>query len=278
MPRSEGGMARWELDDIVWERFDRARLDPDILRIVKAAALVEYNGGAYAHHLCRVFRDDPEFQASARRWGEDEIQHGRALGRWAELADPDFDFAAAFARFRAGFQVDFDCAVSRRGSRTGEMVARCIVESATSSYYQALRDAAEEPVLKQICHNIAADEVRHYKLFYQTLGRCLQTEPIGVWRRLRVAAGRLAEGEDDELACAYHAANAAAEPYDRRRNGRAYARRAFAVYREPHIARAVRMILRAVGLAPNTLLAQAVARLVWAALRHYATRLARAAA
>jgi hypothetical protein len=267
-------MARWTLDDIAWRRFDRAKIDPDIVRIVKASALVEYNGGAYAHHLCRVFGDDPGFQVCATRWGEEEIQHGRALGRWAELADPGFDFAAAFVRFKEDFRIDFDRASSRRGSRAGEMVARCIVESATSSYYQALRDMAEEPVLKQICHNIAADEVRHYKLFYRTLERYLDAEPIGMWRRLWVAVGRLAEGQDDELASAYHAANDAAAPYDRRRHARAYARRAFAVYREPHIARGTRMILRAAGLAPRGPVANAAARLAWAALRYRAARLA----
>ena len=143
-------MERWALDDIAWERFDRAQLDPEIASLAKAAALVEYNGGAYARHLCRVFDDDPAFQESARRWGAEEVQHGEALGRWAEMADPKFDFAAAFARFQAGYRCDFDCNRSRRGSRSGEMVARCIVETATSSYYSALRDAAEEPVLKQI--------------------------------------------------------------------------------------------------------------------------------
>ena len=38
-------------------------------RIVKAASLVEYNGAAYAQHLCRVFADDPAFQERARRLG-----------------------------------------------------------------------------------------------------------------------------------------------------------------------------------------------------------------
>ena len=55
-------MSRWTLDDIPWNRFDRGKLDPEIARIVKAASLVEYNGGAYAHHLCRIFDDDPDFQ------------------------------------------------------------------------------------------------------------------------------------------------------------------------------------------------------------------------
>jgi len=160
--RRGGVMGCWTLDDIPWDRFDRSKLDPEFLRIVKAASLVEYNGGAYAHHLCRIFHDDPEFQTTARRWGEEEIQHGRALGRWAALADPEFDFAAAFARFEAGYHVDFDCERSRRGSRSGEMIARCMVEIGTSSYYSALREAVQEPVLKEICGHIAADEFRHY--------------------------------------------------------------------------------------------------------------------
>lgn len=270
-------MGRWALDDIAWARFDPSRVDPEILGIVKASALVEYNGGAYARHLCRVFHDDPAFQANARRWGREEIQHGEALGRWAGLADPDFDFAAAFARFQTGYQVDFDCEASRRGSRAGEMVARCIVETATSSYYAALRDRVQEPVLKEICRNIAADEVRHYKLFYRTLGRYLEREPLGFWRRLRLVVGRLAESQDDELAYAYYAANEAARPYDRRRHGRAYARGAYAVYREPHVAAGVKMIFKAVGLAAHGRLSRSAARLAWQAVRRRAARLSKAA-
>src|ERR1700693_1138 len=109
-------MGAWTLDDIPWDSFERNKLDREIVRVVKAASLVEHNGAAYAHHLCRIFADDPEFQATARRWGEEEIQHGRALARWAALADPGFDFGVAFARFQAGFQIDFDSDRSRRGA------------------------------------------------------------------------------------------------------------------------------------------------------------------
>src|SRR6516164_1095139 len=200
-------MGRWTLDDIPWDRFDRSRADPDVVAIVKAASLVEYNGAAYARHLCRVFHDDRDFQRTALRWGDEEIQHGRALARWAALADPSYDFAAAFDRFRAGYRVDFDSALSRRGSRSGEMIARCMVEVGTSSYYSALRDGVQEPVLKEICRNIAADEIRHYKLFYRNLNRCLERDRIGFFQRLRLAVGRIAEAEDDELAYAYYAAN-----------------------------------------------------------------------
>jgi hypothetical protein len=271
-------MSSWTLDDVPWDRFDRGKLDPDIVRIVKAASLVEYNGAAYAHHLCRIFADDPDFQRTARGWGDEEIQHGRALARWATLADPSYDFEFAFGRFQAGYRVDFDCDVSRRGSRSGEMIARCMVEVGTSSYYSALRDAVREPVLNEICRNIAADEIRHYKLFYKNLTRCLESERIGFLRRLRVAFGRIAEAEDDELAYAYYAANEIAGPYDRLRYSRAYARRALALYQEHHVRHMIAMVFKAIGLAPRGRFAGAASRLAWWAVRYETTRLARVAA
>jgi len=268
-------MGRWRLDDIPWDRFDRDQLDPEVVQIVKSASLVEYNGAAYARYLCRIFHDDPDFQQDARLWGEEEIQHGKALARWAELADPEFDFEAAFRRFQGGYQVDFDLDVSRRGSRSGEMIARCMVEVGTSSYYAALRDAVQEPVLKEICRNIAADEVRHYKLFYKNLTICLERERIGFWRRLRVAAGRIAESQDDELAYAYYAANEAMRPYERRRCRRAYAARAYRVCCEHHVAHGVALIFKAVGLDPHGLLARTASRLAWRFIRFRRTQLAK---
>ena len=271
-------MSAWTLDGIRWDLFDRSRLDPQIVSIIKAASLVEYNGGAYAHHMCRIFHDDPGFQVVARRWGEDEIQHGRALGRWAEMADPGFDFAVAFGNFQKGFQIDFDSNISRRGSRSGEMIARCIVETGTSLYYTALHEGIEEPVLKEICRHIAADELRHYKLFYRSLCRCLERERIGFWYRLGIAIGRITESKDDELAYAYYAANESACRYDRRRCSRAYARRTIAIVRQHHVARGVAMIFKSVGLTPNSRLSAAASRLAWAALRRRGARLVKAAA
>ena len=181
-------MKHWTLEQIPWTRFDPSRVDPEIVKLVKAAAMVEFNGGDYATYLNRVFADDPEFQAVATDWAQEEVQHGQALARWAKLADPDFDFETAFKRFTAGFSIDVDTERSVRGSRAGELVARCIVETGTSSYYAALREATDEPVLKEICRNIAADELRHYKLFYSHLRRYLERERLAGWKRLNAIA------------------------------------------------------------------------------------------
>lgn len=258
----------WTLDDIPWDRFDATRVEPDLLRIVKAASLVEYNGGDYATYLCNVFSDDPDFQDAARAWAAEEVQHGEALGRWAELADPRFDFAASFERFTAGFRLPLDAQESVRGSRSGELVARCIVEVGTSSYYASIGATTEEPVLRDICRRIAADELRHYKLFYSHLRRYLERENIGKWKRVAVALGRIGESEDDELAYAFYAANESPErPYDRKTYGRAYMKRAIACYREPQVRRAVAMIFKAAGLNPQGRSADLAARAAFGFIR-----------
>jgi hypothetical protein len=271
-------MGSWTLADIPWDRFDPARVDQRLVALVKTASLVEANGAAYAHHLSLVFADDQAFQENARAWGEEEVQHGAALARWASLADPEFDFDSALARFRDGYRIDFDREVSRRGSRSGEMIARCMVEIGTSSYYTALREAAGEPVLTEICRRIAADELRHYRLFYKTACGYIARERLGRWSRLRIALGRLAESEDDELAYAYYAANEGALPYDRRRASRAYLRRAAALYRPHHVERAVAMTLKAIGLTPNGRLGRIASAAAWWAVRMRARRLPSAAA
>jgi hypothetical protein len=271
-------MGHWTLGDIPWDRFDRAKVDPEILRIVKAASLVEQNGGDYAQYLCGVFDGDPVFQEDARRWGDEEIQHGQALGRWAALADPSFDHAAACARFSAGFRVDLDAKASVRGSRSRELVARCIVETGTSSYYTALAEATEEPVLRKICQRIAADELRHYKLFLTHLERYLAAEGLGFWGRLGVALGRIRESEDDELAFAYHSANDSGGAYDRPSSVRAYARRAYSIYRRHHVERGIAMVLKALGLKPNGNLNRIATSVTWWGMQHRVARLERDAA
>ena len=268
-------MGNWTLETISWDRFDASKVDPEILRNIKAAAVVERNGGDYGGYLGRVFADDGEFMEAVKTWVVEEIQHGMALGRWARLADPGWDFDAAFARFRRGYQLPLDATSSVRGSKAGEMIARCIVETGTSSYYSALRDATAEPVLKQICAKIAGDEFRHYKLFYDQLRRCLKRDRLGRWTRLRIGWGRLAESEDDELAYAYFAANAPeGAVYDRKQSIRAYQRRAYPLYRQSHVQRGIAMVLKAIGLQPQGWLNEFLTRLGLWFLRHSANRAA----
>ncbi len=276
-------MKHWHIEQIAWDSFDPSKVEPEVIPLVKAAAMVERNGDDYAAYLKSVFHDDPDFQAAADNWAVEENQHGDALGRWASLADPSFQYMESFARYREGYKIDVKADASIRGSRTGELIARCMVETGTSSYYTALGEASEEPVLKQICRLIAADEYRHFKLFYDHMKRYLARENLSFPRRLRVALGRVGETEDDELAFAFHCSN---DPpglaYEHARCSAGYMGRAMGYYRYHHVERSMGMIFKAIGLEPRGRMSDLAARAFWRVLcwrrDKYRQQLAREAA
>ena len=269
----------WRIDDLDWAQFDASRVDPALIPLVRAAAVVERNGTDYARYLCNVFHDDPDFSQAAANWAVEECQHGDALGRWAMLADPSWDYMGAFERYRGAYAIPIEVDRSVRGSRTGELIARCMVEVGTSSFYTAMADQTAEPVLRAVCKQIAADEYRHFKLFYDHMHRYLGREHIGVWRRTRIALGRVTETEDDELALAYHVTNEPADlPYSHERCIAAYMSRAMVCYRRPHMARSMGMIFKTIGFTPHTKLASAATSLAWFAMQRRQRKFAGAGA
>ena len=169
--------------------------------------------------------------------------------------------------FTDGYCLPLDVDQSVRGSRTGELIARCMVETGTSSYYTALAEATDEPALKAICRKIADDEFAHYNLFHRHMVRYLATEKLGMWGRFKIAIGRLAESEDDELAYAYYAANNSGEPYDRKANASAYGQGAFRYYSPAIVRHGIGMVFNAIGLKGDGVISQVAGRLGWIALR-----------
>lgn len=256
---------RWTLDKIDWDAFDPSKVDKETMEAVKAASLVEANAPDYVSYLCSVFQDSEEIQEDIRQWGREESQHGQALAKWAKLADPEFDFETAFQRFRVIQGIDTGAIESVRGSRAGEMIARCVVESGTSSFYTAIKDATEEPCLRQLATYIAADEFAHYRLFYESFKK-YEGELPSVLRRIMIAVGRVNEADDDELSGAFYCANypeSSDVPYDRKKFADAYQKRAFMLYRRQHTDRLISMVAKAGGLKPQGKLVRMACAAAW---------------
>lgn len=267
------------MEDINWSELQPESVSSDLLAAVKTAALVEANSEDYVTYLHNVFPDDVEFRAAADHWGVEEAQHGAALGRWAELIDPDFDFAASLAYFREVYRLPLDSEYSVRGSRAGELLARCVVESGTCSFYSAIRDFTREPVLRQICTRIAQDESQHYRLFKRHAARYPR---LSVWSRLKVALGRVFEASDDEFGYAWYSANHLNErdhrPYDRATCAGIYQGIATGMYRPNHVRTLVHMIGLALGLSPRNRMIPLVGSAFWWLLRRQNRRYRSAAA
>jgi hypothetical protein len=122
-------------------------------------------------------------------------------------------------------------------------------------------------VLKEIAGRVAADEYRHYKLFYDILHA--QSEPdLGFWKKFWIAVGRVRESDDDELAFSYYCANVlpeeeAANPYNRKKYSRLARQASMSIYHRHHIQKLVQMVIKAMGANPHGWLANMAGAVLW---------------
>jgi len=257
----------WKFEDINWSEFDPSKVDPQILSIIKAGSVVERNGFDYGAYLKNVFHGDVGFTDEVNDWELDEVKHGEVLAEWVKLADQSYNFDNAYSKFRCGYKISLDVSESVRGSRGAELLARCLVEIGTSSFYAAIRDATDEPLLKEICSKISADELRHYKLFYTHFKRYQLTEKLSLLRRLQVVFGRLFETRDEELSYAYYAANDEFGAFDHSKYLKAYTSKVYGYYQRPHIDYSMALLCKAVGLPPQGLIKRFFTHLVYSILK-----------
>jgi hypothetical protein len=247
----------WTLDDIDWASLRRDLIvhDEAIFYLVGSASFVEAATDLYTQNLVDYFSGDDEITSWLKaHWLPEELQHGKALRRYVQLAWPDFDWDSAYQRFLPEFTRQ--CAEDGlEKTRSREMASRCIVEMGTSSYYRTLSRMTDEPVLSDLTRRISDDEVRHYKHFYGYLRKYEQCDGHRVggivramWNRLRMI-----DGEDSRIAMRHL--------YRERNDGRPLdnrmlkgMRRDWRALIQPHFPHrmCVQMLLKPLRLGPRT--------------------------
>jgi hypothetical protein len=246
----------WSLEDIPWHaiQHDAVARNKAFFYLVASASLMESATDLYTENLIDFFVDDKEVTSWLEHyWLPEELQHGRALRRYVEIAWPEFGWEPAFRRFVEEFRPF--CDVALEAARSLEMASRCVVEMGTASYYTTLSRASPEPVLSVLTRRIVEDEVRHYKHFYRFFRKYRGMESPSraavapaLWRRLRMSGG------DDSFIVLKHV-------YTARHPGDSFD---LGVYRNlrrecgdlvrdhfPH-EMSVRMLLKPLGLGPRT--------------------------
>ena len=154
--RKRVGGASWSVDDIAYDRIDAALIhnNSELFYLLAAASFVEITSDLYTKNLIEFYHGNPEIENwLANFWELEEVQHGTALKRYVQAVWPEFDWERAYR----GFFEEYGRACTMEAlaeNHALEMVARCVVETGTSSFYRTLSDATAEPVLKQITANI----------------------------------------------------------------------------------------------------------------------------
>lgn len=191
--------SHWTLADIEWDQIEQERVkDKSITAyVIAAASFVETAADLYTANLVKHFPDPAAQQWLINHWQPEEMQHGLALRTYVETVWPELDWELTYNHF-------FDeysqlCTMEElEPSRALEMVARCVVETGTSSFYRTIEQSCDEPVLKYLTRLIRQDEISHYNHFRHFFEEYQQQENISRTGIVRSLYRRLNEVETED--------------------------------------------------------------------------------
>lgn len=188
----------WRLNDIAYHQIDAVLVRDDVFlfQTLASASYVEILSEMYSANLVEHFDGRSDVTGWLRdSWQHEEVQHGEALKAYVQAVWPDFDWEGGFEGFRREYSAC--CTVEQLEPRRAlELVARCVIETGTATFYRSLHDYAREPVLRQLLDNIKSDEVAHYAHFRRYYEESNAAERNGlfavlatIWRRVREVRG-----------------------------------------------------------------------------------------
>ena len=199
------GEASWSVAEIPFHAIARERIrdDTPLFYLLASASFIEITSDLYTRNLVEFFSDDRDtIEWLKQRWEPEELQHGVALKRYVQAAWPDFDWDASYRSFYPEYS--HTCSMEAlEPSHALELVARCVIETGTSSFYTMLAESDREPVLTQLAAKIRADEVRHYKHFYRYFLRSCERERPSRFSVLKTLLKRAAEVQSEDALIAF---------------------------------------------------------------------------
>ncbi|MBW1598035.1 acyl-ACP desaturase [Streptomyces sp. JJ38] len=164
---------RWDVDfSFDWAQADAGRLTEGERSAVQFITIIEdHLPGYFALYEQNFPVDDSVDRATyihnrelyhfTVRWAQEEDTHARALARYqlaAGLAERDALWDSLAEEGRKQFQLPYDEAVQF-------FTYPLVQEKATQIYYQHLRQAVGDPLLREILVRLSKDEARHFSFF-----------------------------------------------------------------------------------------------------------------
>ena len=139
--------------------------DKILFLVLVSSSFLEMTIPVHTKNLTTYYASNAEVVEWVRhQWNKGEVEHGKALKRYATSVWKSFDWEAAYNRFYAEYQ--HCCTVGRmQPTKALEMLARCVTESGSATFYKWLSLSTSEPILASLMKRMWHDEVRHYKYF-----------------------------------------------------------------------------------------------------------------
>lgn len=174
---------------------------------IAAASLLETGISLRAGALAAAFAPDAEFRA----WFEDtwipaKSAHARRARAYVEAMWPEFDWSAACDEFSADYQrlapgVRSNCGIARVALSCSMAAAQAVV------FYRGLGAAADDPELRHLLQDMAADEVAHFDRFRRGYEGHRRRERLGMLASFRTMVSCASRARDVDVHLAFSRLN-----------------------------------------------------------------------
>ncbi|HET6976583.1 MAG TPA: ferritin family protein [Pyrinomonadaceae bacterium] len=148
---------RWKMSDIPFDAIETEKASPALVGVMKELAAAELTTWTATNQFFEAFREDIDFTQWVTVWLYEETKHPQALMRWLKHFGESFD-QKFFSEGRKTYPF--------MDSKMGTLTLNILSEIETATFYLSVSRNAQEPVLKLIAQNLAADEARHASSFY----------------------------------------------------------------------------------------------------------------
>ena len=153
----EAESVRWKMSDIPFDAIEADKAPRALIELIKVNAASELTTWTATNQFFQGFSDDVDFTQWMTVWLYEETKHPQALMRWLKHFGESFD---------TGFFLEGRKTYPFMNSKMGTLTFNILSEMEASSYYLSVFRNVQEPVLKLITKNLAADEARHASSFY----------------------------------------------------------------------------------------------------------------
>jgi hypothetical protein len=174
---------------------------------VAAASLLEGGIAQRAHALAAAFAPDAAFCAWVRdSWIPSKSAHAGRTRAYVDTMWPEFDWSAADDDFSTHYRRLAPCGRSNRGlARTALVFSTAAAQAAIC--YRALGAVADDPDLRRLLHELAADEVAHFECFRRCYEGHRRRERLGMLESFRAVVACASRARDLDVQLAFNSLN-----------------------------------------------------------------------
>lgn len=179
------------------------RFNGTMFRSLAAASFLETAVPLHVGRLAHAVGADLDMKLWFEQiWWPRRAELGRRLRVYIDATWPEFDWNAAYREFQESYR-PFSALEGARARTTREILGLCVMEAQAALLYRALAKCADEPHLRTLAGQAAAEHAEFFEYFRACFERRKRTERIGFLATVRTVNAVCRSARDHDIAAVF---------------------------------------------------------------------------